>query len=40
VLAYSFDLYITQASQTTVDARYQEFVDKYKDKLGKLKDMV
>jgi len=40
VLAYSFDLYITQASQTTIDAKYQEFVTKYEEKLVKLKDLV
>jgi len=40
ILTYSFDLYITQASQVTVDAKYQEFVTKYKDKLWKVKSLV
>ncbi len=39
-LVYSFDLYITQASQATVDVKYQEFVAKYKDKLWKMKNLI
>ena len=39
-LIYSFDIYITQASQTTVDTKYQEYVTKYKEKLWKVKDFI
>ena len=39
-LIYSFDTYITQASQTKVDSKYQEYVEKYKDKLWKVKDFI
>lgn len=37
---YSFDTYITQASQNKVDSNYQEYVEKYKDKLWKVKDFI
>lgn len=40
VLAYSFDFYITNASQTTIETKNQEFVAKYKDKLWKLKSLI
>lgn len=36
---YSFDTYITQASQATIDINYQEYVQTYKEKLWKLKDL-
>ena len=37
---YSFDTYITQASQTTLDFEYKEYVETYKDKLWKIKDLI
>ena len=40
VLIYSFDLYIKQASKATVDVNYASYVDTYKDKFWKLKDLI
>ena len=39
VLAFSFDLYIKQASKPTVDTNYQSYVTRYRTYLWKIKDL-
>ena len=37
ILLYSFNTFISKASQTTIDSKYTEYVQQYKDKLWKVK---
>jgi hypothetical protein len=40
LILYSFRSYIQEASKANPDPTKQEFIDKYKEKFRKIKDMV